>query len=137
MCLAPALVSYSNFDYCQIMENKDAIEALAALAQETRLRVFRLLVQAGPNGRPAGEIAQAVDVPPATLSFHLRELERAGLLLSRRESRQIFYATHYEGMRRLLEFLMQDCCNGHPEICKPEVSRGQATAVPVDTSEVA
>ena len=101
------------------MENNEAIEALAALAQETRLRVFRLLVQVGPNGLPAGEIAQTLAVPPATLSFHPRELERAGLLCARRESRQIFYATHYEGMRRLLDFLMQDCCAGHPEICMP------------------
>ncbi len=99
------------------MQNKHAIEALSALAQETRLGVFRLLVQAGPNGLAAGEIARALEVPPATLSFHLRELERAGLLLGRRQSRQIFYAAHYEGMRRLLDFLMQDCCAGHPEIC--------------------
>ncbi|WP_119167701.1 ArsR/SmtB family transcription factor [Algihabitans albus] len=117
------------------MKNKDAIEALAALAQETRLKVFRLLVQAGPEGRPAGEIAQAVGVPPATLSFHLRELERAGLLLSRRESRQIFYATHYEGMRRLLDFLMQDCCNGHPEICSPEPSLADAADAAAERRE--
>jgi DNA-binding transcriptional ArsR family regulator len=102
------------------MENKDAIEALAALAQETRLSVFRLLVQVGPNGLPAGAIARRLAVAPATLSFHLRELERAGLLLSRRESRQIFYATHIEGTRRLLDFLMQDCCGGRPEICGVE-----------------
>jgi DNA-binding transcriptional ArsR family regulator len=102
------------------MESRHAIEALAALAQETRLSVFRMLVQIGPNGMAAGEIARRLEVPPATLSFHLRELERAGLLLSRRESRQIFYATHIEGMRRLLGFLMQDCCGGHPEICGAE-----------------
>ncbi len=99
------------------MESKQAIEALAALAQETRLNVFRMLVQAGPNGLAAGEIARRLEVPPATLSFHLRELERAGLLLSRRQSRQILYATHFDGMRRLLDFLMQDCCAGHPDIC--------------------
>lgn len=117
------------------MENRDAIDALAALAQETRLKVFRLLVQAGPSGWPAGEIAQAVGVPPATLSFHLRELDRAGLLLSRRESRQIFYATHYEGMRQLLDFLMQDCCNGHPEICRPGSSCGEVAAPQAHESE--
>ncbi|MGP1256970.1 MAG: ArsR/SmtB family transcription factor [Kiloniellales bacterium] len=110
------------------MENTEAIEALAALAQETRLGVFRLLVQVGPSGLPAGEIAQTVGVPPATLSFHLRELERAGLLRARRESRQIFYATHYEGMRRLLDFLMQDCCAGHPEICMPAQVYAEACA---------
>jgi DNA-binding transcriptional ArsR family regulator len=112
------------------MESKQAIEALAALAQETRLGIFRLLVRAGPNGLPAGEIARVLEVPPATLSFHLRELERAGLLLSRRESRQIFYATHFDGMRQLLDFLMQDCCGGHPEIC----GAGDRTCAPA-TSE--
>ena len=99
------------------MESNLAVQALAALAQETRLTVFRLLVREGPNGLPAGMIAERVGVPPATLSFHLAQLERAGLLASRRESRQIFYATDYEGMRRLLAFLTEDCCQGHPEIC--------------------
>jgi len=99
------------------MESELAVRALAALAQETRLAVFRLLVREGPNGLPAGMIAERVGVPPATLSFHLAQLERAGLLTSRRESRQIFYATDYEGMRRLLAFLTEDCCQGHPEIC--------------------
>jgi DNA-binding transcriptional ArsR family regulator len=99
------------------MESELAVQALAALAQETRLTVFRLLVREGPNGLPAGMIAERVGVPPATLSFHLAQLERASLLTSRRESRQIFYATDYEGTRRLLAFLTEDCCQGHPEIC--------------------
>lgn len=99
------------------METTDALAALAALAQETRLGVFRRLVAVGPNGLSAGEIATAVDVPPSTLSFHLRELEAAGLLRSWRRQRQILYAADYEGMRRLLVFLTADCCNGRPEIC--------------------
>jgi DNA-binding transcriptional ArsR family regulator len=105
------------FDNYLIMETKDALTALAALAQETRLEVFRLLVRAGPAGLPAGAVAGRVGVQPATLSFHLRELERAGLLTARRESRQIFYAPDFRGMRALLAFLTQDCCGGHPEIC--------------------
>ena len=99
------------------METRDALIALAALAQETRLEVFRLLVRAGPAGLSAGAVAERIGVQPATLSFHLRELERAGLLTARRESRQIFYAPDFRGMRGLLAFLTDDCCGGHPEIC--------------------
>lgn len=99
------------------MEQRDALLALAALAQETRLAIFRLLVPAGPNGLPAGEIAERLGVVASTLSFHLKELERAGLLRSWRRQRQILYAADYEGMRRLLTFLTEDCCDGHPEIC--------------------
>lgn len=99
------------------MEMIGAIEALAALAQGTRLEVFRRLLREGPKGLPAGEIAQALAVPPATLSFHLKQLERAGLLTSRRDSRLIYYAADIEGVRRLLSFLTRDCCQGRPEIC--------------------
>ena len=90
---------------------------LAALAHETRLAVFRLLVTAGPSGLPAGEIAERLGVVASTLSFHLKELDRAGLLRSWRRQRQIFYAADYEGTRALLTFLTRDCCQGHPEIC--------------------
>jgi DNA-binding transcriptional ArsR family regulator len=99
------------------MDEKDAVAALAALAYETRLRVFRLLVKAGTNGLAAGEIAEAVEVPASTLSFHLKELERARLLRSWRVQRQVRYAFDVEGTRRLLSFLTEDCCQGHPEIC--------------------
>ena len=99
------------------METSEAVIALAALAQETRLAMLRLLVQAGPNGLPAGDIAERIGVPPSTLSFHLKELDRAGLVRSWRVQRQIRYAADYEGLRRLLSFLTADCCNGHPEIC--------------------
>ena len=99
------------------MKAKAAVAAFGALAQETRLEVFRLLVQAGPNGLTAGEIAEALKVPASTMSHHLSNIERAGLASSRRESRSIFYAADYEGIRRLLSFLMEDCCQGRPEIC--------------------
>jgi ArsR family transcriptional regulator len=79
--------------------------------------VFRLLIQAGPSGLPAGAIADALGVPPSTLSFHLKELENAGLVRSTRVQRQIIYAPDLEGTRRLLTFLTADCCGGHPEIC--------------------
>lgn len=99
------------------MEPKAAVAALGALAQETRLEVFRLLVKAGPNGVTAGEIAETLKVPASTMSHHLANIERAGLASSRRQSRSIFYAADYEGIRRLLSFLMEDCCQGRPEIC--------------------
>jgi DNA-binding transcriptional ArsR family regulator len=99
------------------METKIAVSALAALAQETRLSVFRLLVQAGPKGVPAGEIGQRLSVPPATLSFHLKELSYAGLVSSRQEGRFVYYAANFEHMAALMSFLTQNCCNGMPEEC--------------------
>ncbi len=101
------------------MQNKKAVECLAALAQETRLDIFRHLVRRGPEGANAGAIAESLGVNPSTLSFHLAQLERAGLLKSWRVHRQIFYATDFDGMRRLLSFLTEDCCQGHPEVCAP------------------
>lgn len=94
-----------------------AVEALGALAHDTRLSVFRMLVKAGPDGLIAGAIAQAANVPPSTMSHHLGILERAGLVESERESRLVHYRADYDGMRRLLAFLMQDCCQGVPEMC--------------------
>ncbi|MEK0081888.1 ArsR/SmtB family transcription factor [Benzoatithermus flavus] len=99
------------------MSDEKAVAALAALAQETRLRIFRLLVTAGPNGLTAGEIAEQLGVVASTLSHHLRELKQAGLLRSTRMERNIIYATDYEGTRRLLAFLVEDCCRGHPSLC--------------------
>ncbi len=99
------------------METWQAVEALMALAHETRLAIFRLLVHAGPDGLSAGAISVQLRVSPSTLSHHLAALERAGLLGSRRLRRQIFYACAYEGMRGLLEFLTTDCCQGHPALC--------------------
>lgn len=97
----------------------EAIEALGALAQETRLRVFRLLVEQGPAGLPAGAIARACGVPANTMSAHLGILARAGLVRPRRESRQVIYAADFAGVRGLVGFLLQDCCRGRPEFCAP------------------
>ncbi len=94
-----------------------AVDALGALAHETRLSVFRMLVKAGADGMIAGAIAEHQGVPPSTMSHHLATLERAGLVQSERESRLIHYRADYAGMRRLLAFLMQDCCQGAPEMC--------------------
>lgn len=99
------------------MDEGTAITALSALAQEARLRAFRLLVSAGPSGMPSGDIAGALGVAPTGMSFHLAALERSGLLIARREGRRVFYAVHYETMRRLLAFLTEDCCDGRPELC--------------------
>jgi ArsR family transcriptional regulator len=104
------------------MEERQAIVGFGALAQGTRLCVLRLLVQAGPAGRPAGALAQAVGTSPSSLSFHLKELERAGLITQRREARSIIYAAAYTGIGDLIRFLMQDCCAGHPEICGPALT---------------
>lgn len=100
-----------------IVPQEWAVAALGALAHGTRLSVFRMLVQAGPEGMIAGAIAQAANVPPSTMSSHLGILERSGLIASERESRLVHYRADYEGMRRLLAFLMQDCCQGVPDMC--------------------
>jgi DNA-binding transcriptional ArsR family regulator len=105
------------------MKQKDALIALAALAQDTRLAVFRHLVTVGPGGTSAGDIAHAVKVPAPTLSFHLKELEQANLVTSRRESRSIIYSANFDRMRGLLAFLMEDCCRGRPEICNIDMKR--------------
>jgi ArsR family transcriptional regulator, arsenate/arsenite/antimonite-responsive transcriptional repressor len=109
------------------MESVDALTSLSALAQETRLAIVRRLVRAGPCGESAGLIAAALGTPAPTLSFHLKELERAGLITQRRESRSLIYAANYGGLRALLGFLMEDCCDGRPEICNPENRNEQAS----------
>lgn len=108
-----------------------AVDALAALAHETRLTVFRMLVQAGPEGMMAGEIAQDCGVPQSTMSHHLANLERAGLAISQRESRVIRYRAQYNGMRRLMAFLMEDCCQGDPLLCAdlPELAACPSSSV--------
>ncbi len=97
------------------MEISTAIGALGALAQETRLGAFRLLVRAGPAGIPAGEIARALGVPAATMSFHLGHLARAGLVARLRDGRSIIYAADFDGMRGLMDYLSEDCCAGWPD----------------------
>lgn len=96
------------------MEANTAIEALGALAQESRLAVFRLLIQQGPEGMPAGHVAEALGIPPATLSFHLAQLGHAGLVLSRRDGRRIIYSADYAGIRELIAFLTEKCCQPAP-----------------------
>jgi DNA-binding transcriptional ArsR family regulator len=94
------------------MDNKDAVQALAALAQESRLAAFRLLVQAGPGGLAASRIAEALDMPPSSLSFHLKELTHAGLIAPRQEGRFLIYAARFDAMNALLGFLSENCCGG-------------------------
>jgi ArsR family transcriptional regulator len=94
------------------VETRQALQALSALAQESRLSIFRLLVQAGPAGRPAGAIGEALGLPPATLSFHLAGLTRAGLARSRQEGRFVIYSADYAAMNALVGFLTENCCQG-------------------------
>jgi DNA-binding transcriptional ArsR family regulator len=100
------------------MDTKMAVRSLAALAQDSRLEVFRLLVQAGPHGLPAGEIAEQLGIPPSTLSFHVKALSQAGLVESRQEGRFIFYSADFAAMNRLLAFLGENCCGGR--LCVPD-----------------
>jgi DNA-binding transcriptional ArsR family regulator len=99
------------------MDEARVVAALAALAQEHRLRIFRLLVEQGPSGLPAGEIADKVGIGATNMSFHLKELDRAGLLRATRQGRFIRYAINVDGMRELLTFLTEQCCQGRPELC--------------------
>ncbi|WP_042776886.1 ArsR/SmtB family transcription factor [Sinorhizobium fredii] len=101
------------------MDERQALVAFGALSQETRLQVIRMLVVAGPSGISAGAIAEKMDLSPSNVSFHLKELERAGLIAQQRESRSIIYSANYEALGSLVRFLMEDCCAGHPEICAP------------------
>jgi ArsR family transcriptional regulator, arsenate/arsenite/antimonite-responsive transcriptional repressor len=100
------------------MKSTDVIEALAALAQETRLSLFRLLVEQGPQGLAAGEIGDKLRIPAPTLSFHLAQLARAGLVSSRREGRSIIYAADFGGMNGLIAYLTENCCGGKA-VCIP------------------
>jgi ArsR family transcriptional regulator len=101
------------------METKGAVIGLSALAQESRLEVFRLLVRAGPEGLAAGDIARTLDITPNTLSSQLNILSNAGLIASRRDGRSIIYAASYDTMSDLLRYLMEDCCQGRAEVCAP------------------
>ena len=112
------------------MKKTDAVVALAALAQDNRLDVFRLLVQAGPQGMPAGAVAEALDLAPNTLTFHFDRLRAAGLVTVRREGRSMIYAAQFEQMNALLGFLTENCCGGTPcapaAECKPARKRTKA-----------
>lgn len=104
------------------MESQQAILAFAALAQATRLDVFRLLMKHEPDGLPAGEIARHMAIPHNTMSTHLAVLTRAGLIEARRQSRSIIYRVKLDAVRDLTAFLVKECCGGHPEICVPLVA---------------
>jgi ArsR family transcriptional regulator, arsenate/arsenite/antimonite-responsive transcriptional repressor len=114
------------------MEKTNAVAALAALAQDNRLDVFRLLVQAGPEGMPAGAVADALDLAPNTLTFHFDRLRMAGLVTARREGRSIIYAAKFEQMNALVAFLTENCCGGvtcTPAVaCKPREKRSKVPA---------
>jgi ArsR family transcriptional regulator len=118
------------------MKKSTAIAALGALAQETRLDIFRLLVEKGPAGLPAGEIGTRLGQPSPTMSFHLNQLRFAGMVTSRRESRSIIYSANFKAMNDLLAYLTENCCGGRPELCAPaaapacgaECAPGQTTA---------
>jgi ArsR family transcriptional regulator, arsenate/arsenite/antimonite-responsive transcriptional repressor len=101
------------------MEQVDAVAALAALAQDNRLDVYRLLVQAGSEGMPAGSVASALKLAPNTLTFHFDRLRQAGLVTVRREGRSMIYAAHYDTMNGLISYLTENCCGGAPQQCAP------------------
>jgi DNA-binding transcriptional ArsR family regulator len=111
------------------MNPEDAVIALSALAHEGRLAIFRLLVRQGPDGLPAGEIAARAAMGATNASFHLKEFERAGLLRATREGRFIRYAVDVDGMRRLLAYLTEDCCEGRPELCGTAFASTQTSCV--------
>ena len=108
------------------MKTAEAVDKLAALSQETRLRIFRLLIEQGPQGLHAGAIAEALALPPATLSFHVAQLVRAGLVSSRQEGRFMFYAAGFAAMDELIPFLTDNCCQGGQ--CLPKTAAAATTA---------
>ncbi len=111
-----------------MMMTKDAISALAALAQDSRLAVFRLLVQTGPAGMAASKIGESLGIPPSSLSFHLKELTHAGLVVPKQEGRFVIYAANFETMNALMSFLTDNCCGGNPclAVCKTDCTTADA-----------
>jgi len=110
------------------MDDIAAVQSLAALAQEHRLAVFRLLVAEGPSGMAAGDIARAAGLSATSASFHLKELQRAGLIRASRQGRFVRYSLEVEAMRNLLTYLTEDCCQGRPELCGGDIARLAASA---------
>ena len=106
------------------MDESQALNAFAALSQGTRLQVVRFLVRAGCNGVAAGALAEGLGISPSNLSFHLKELDRAGIITARREARSIIYTVNYDSLRGLIRFLMEDCCAGVAEV-RPTPVRAQ------------
>lgn len=116
------------------MDINSAVISLGALAQESRLSAFRLLVQAGESGLPAGEIARALEIPHNTLSSHIATLAQAGLVQSRREGRSIIYSVDFGGTRRVLKFLLEDCCRGVPDLCDRAVDSALPACCPTNST---
>jgi ArsR family transcriptional regulator len=117
------------------MEKSDVLTALAALAQESRLDIYRLLVQAGAGGLPAGQIGEQLGLPSATLAFHLKQLRHAGLVTFTRDGRSLIYAAVYPAMNGLLAYLTENCCQGNPaecglSNCAPPISYGESHETP-------
>ena len=106
------------------METKDVVSALSALAQDSRLSIFRALVQAGPAGLAAGRIGEITDIPPSSLSFHLKELSHAGMVRSQQAGRFVIYTANFSTMNALVGFLTENCCGGNPctPVCSPVCS---------------
>ena len=115
------------------MKKSLMVSALGALAQETRLDIFRLLVQRGPEGLAAGAIGERLGQPSATLSFHLNQLRFAGLVKSRRQSRSIIYTANFKTMSDVLTYLTENCCGGRPELCQPAVEAAAKVCGPVSS----
>jgi ArsR family transcriptional regulator len=122
----PRLTPRRTFDMSGGMDTSLALAGLSALAQESRLKVFRLLVQCGPEGMAAGDIARKLKVPHNTMSSHLGILSRARLVIARKQSRSIIYSVDLEGTRDFLSFLVEDCCRGKREICQPLIASALA-----------
>lgn len=118
------------------METNDAIDALAALAQPTRLNAFRLLMTVEPDGLPAGDVARLLEVPQNTMSTHLAILERAGLISSERQGRSIVYRAGIDTVRDVTRFLVNDCCGGRPDLCAPLVAEFTPCCTPKEASDV-
>src|ERR1044072_2148056 len=110
------------------MNRGQALSAFSALSQDMRLSIVRLLVQAGPEGIAAGEVADEIGVSASNLSFHLKELQHSGLVEARREARSIIYSANYPALRDVIGFLRKDCCAGHPEICTPDLNEAACCA---------
>ena len=122
------LTSQSHFDISKLVEIFAALGSLSALAHETRLRVFRALVARGPEGLPAGRIAQRLELPGPTLSFHLAQLKGAGLVACRRDGRSLIYSADFEAMRALVDYLTENCCREGAVRCLPAARSARAKA---------
>lgn len=118
------------------MRDQAAVEMLGALAQEHRIRIYRRLVKAGPAGLPSSDIADETGISPTSASFHLKELERTGLLMSTRCGRFVRYAIHVDAMRKLLTYLTEDCCQGQPELCGPATKLARQVCTPQSRTKV-